>query len=124
MITEKYVVKDKRKLRLRRVLRQALRGTPEKPRLVVVRSNKYLYAQVVDDVNHQVLASVSTLEKELRGKLKSTKDKDAAKAMGELLASRLQEKNIAAVVFDRNVYPYAGRIKVFADAAREKGIRF
>jgi large subunit ribosomal protein L18 len=124
MITAKYIVKNAKRVRVRRALRARLNGTPERPRLILVRSNHYLYTQVIDDSSHQVLLSASTLEKELRAKLKSTKDKAAAKLLGETIAERLKEKKIAAVVFDRNVYAYAGRVKVFSDAAREKGIRF
>jgi len=90
----------------------------------LVKSNKYLYAQVIDDASHQVLTTASTLEKDLKAKLKSAKNKEAAKLLGEIIAERLQEKKIATVVFDRNVYAFAGRVKIFTDAAREKGIRF
>jgi large subunit ribosomal protein L18 len=124
MITAKYIIKKVKRVRLRRALKATLRGTPERPRLIMVRSNKYLYTQVIDDASHQVLLSASTLEKELKAKLKSAKDKAAAKLLGETIAKRLKEKKIDAVVFDRNVYAYAGRVKVFSDAAREKGIRF
>lgn len=124
MITPKHVIKKAKRERLRSALKARLRGTPERPRLIMVKSNKYLYTQVIDDASHQVLLSASTLEKDLKGKLKSAKDKAAAKLLGETIAERLKEKKIAAVVFDRNVYAYAGRVKVFSDAAREKGIRF
>ena len=124
MITAKYIIKKIKSQRVRRTIKATLRGTPERPRMIMVKSNKYLYTQVIDDASHQVLLSASTLEKELKGKLKSAKDKAAAKLLGETIAERLKEKKIAAVVFDRNVYAYAGRVKVFSDAAREKGIRF
>ena len=124
MITAKYIIKKVKGERVRRALKANLRGTPERPRLIMIRSNKYLYTQVIDDASHQVLLSASTLEKELKGKLKSAKDKAAAKLLGETIAERLKEKKITAVVFDRNVYAYAGRVKVFSDAAREKGICF
>jgi large subunit ribosomal protein L18 len=124
MITAKYIIKKIKQQRVRRALRAKLSGTAERPRLIMVRSNKYLYTQVIDDASHQVLLSASTLEKELKAKLKSAKNKEAAKLLGETIAERLKEKKIAAVVFDRNVYAYTGRVKVFTDAAREKGIRF
>jgi len=124
MITAKYAIKKLKRQRVRRALRATLSGTPERPRMIMVKSNKYLYTQVIDDASHQVLLSASTLEKELKAKLKSAKNKEAAKLLGETIAERLKEKKIAAVVFDRNVYPYTGRIKIFTDAAREKGIRF
>lgn len=124
MITEKYIVKRRRRDRVRKSIRKQINGTAEKPRLIIVRSNKFLYTQVVDDRNGNVLAAATTLEKDLRAKLKSTKDRDAAKLMGRVIAERLKAKKITSVVFDRGVCMYAGRVKVFADAAREGGIQF
>ncbi len=124
MIKAKYVIKKVKRQRVRRAIRATLSGTAERPRLILVKSNKYLYTQAIDDASRQVLLCASTLEKELQGQLKSAKDKAAAKLLGETIAARLKEKKITAVVFDRNVYSYAGRVKVFSDAAREKGIRF
>ncbi|NIM14774.1 MAG: 50S ribosomal protein L18 [Candidatus Aminicenantes bacterium] len=124
MITPKHDIKKKRKQRLRKSIRKTINGTPEKPRMIIVRSNKYLYAQIIDDVNGNVLASASTLEKDMKGQLKSTKDKEAAKLMGKVIAQRLKEKKIDSVIFDRNIYPFSGRVKVFADSARENGIKF
>ena len=124
MITAKYIIKKIKSQRVRRTIKATLRGTPERPRLIMVKSNKYLYTQVIDDASHQVLLCASTLEKELKAKLKSAKNKDAAKLLGETIAERLKEKKIEAVVFDRNVYAFTGRVKIFTDAAREKGIRF
>ena len=92
--------------------------------MIIFRSNKYLYSQVYDDVNGKVLAHASTLEKEVKSKLKSTKDKEAAKVMGEVIADRLKKLKIKEVVFDRNIYSFAGRVKVFADSVREKGLKF
>ena len=124
MIKAKYIEKNKRNNRLRKTIRKKISGNQEKPRLIIFRSNKYLYSQVVDDVNGNVLAHASTLESEVKSKLKSTKDKEAAKVMGEVIAERLKKLKIKEVVFDRNVYSYTGRVKVFADSAREKGIKF
>ena len=124
MITAKYILKKIKRERVRSSIKANLRGTSERPRLIMVKTNKYLYTQVIDDSSHQVLLCASTLEKELKDKLKSAKNKDAAKLLGETIAERLKEKKIAAVVFDRNVYAYTGRVKVFSDAAREKGICF
>jgi len=124
MITPKYIIKRKRKERLRKSIRKHLQGTPERPRMLVVRTNKYLYTQVIDDISGNVLTYASTLEKDIREKLQGTKNKDAAKMLGEIIAERLKEKNIDSVVFDRNYYPYTGRVKLFADTAREKGIKF
>lgn len=124
MITPKYIIKKKRNVRLRKALQQKVRGTSGKPRMIIVKSNKYLYTQVIDDENHTVLAAASTLEKEIREKVKSFKNLEAAKIMGELIAERLKKKKISSIIFDRNVYLYTGRVKAFADAAREKGIQF
>ena len=124
MIKAKYLIQKDRCRRVRHAIRATLRGTPVRPRLILVKSNKYLYTQAVDDASQRVLLCASTLEKGLKGQLKSAKDKAAAKLLGETIAERLKAQKIEAVVFDRNVYRYAGRVKVFSDAAREKGIRF
>jgi len=124
MITPKYIIKKKKRLRLRKSIRKKINGVPEKPRMIVGRSNKYMYVQVIDDENHKVLASASTLEKELKTQLKSTKDKDAAKLMGKVIAERLKEVKVETVAFDRNIFPFVGRVKAFADSARENGIIF
>lgn len=124
MITPKYIVKKKRKERVRKSIRRRLTGTPAIPRMIIVRSNKYLYAQVYDDSSGSVLTSASTMEQNIKSQLKSTKDREAAKVMGKIIAQRLKEKKITTVVFDRNVYPFTGRVKVFADSARENGIQF
>jgi large subunit ribosomal protein L18 len=124
MITPKYILEDKRKQRVRKSIRKKITGTKEKPRMIVFRSNKYLYVQVYDDINRKVLVSASTLEKEIKEQLKSTKNKDAAKLIGKLISDRLKKKKINSVVFDRNVYAYAGRVKIIADSARKNGINF
>lgn len=124
MITPKYIIKDQRTARVRKTIRKKISGSPERPRMIVVRSNKYIYTQVIDDLNHLVLASASTLEKGLAESLKSKKDLSAAKTLGKVIAERLKEKKIEEVVFDRNVYAFMGRIKAFADAARENGLKF
>lgn len=124
MITPKYIQKNKRKNRVRKSVRKSLSGTPERPRMIIIKSNKFLYTQVVDDENFKVLASASTLEKDVKKQLKSTKDKEAAKVMGKVIAERLKEKKITSVAFDRNIYPFMGRVKAFADSARENGIKF
>jgi len=124
MITAKYKLKSVRRDRVRRVIRQRVNGTAERPRLVIYRSNRYLYAQAVDDVAHRVVTAASTQEKGVREGLKSAKDKEAAKRLGEVVVERLQKLSIGAVVFDRNIYAFTGRIKILADTARGKGIRF
>lgn len=124
MITPKYIIKKRKKARVRKSIRKTINGTSEKPRMLVVRSNKYLYTQVYDDTTGKVLASASTLEKEIKSQLKNTKDKEAARVMGKVIAERLKKNKIKRVVFDRHVYPFTGRIKIFADSAKENGILF
>ena len=114
---------EMRKNRHERV-RQKVYGTPEKPRLNVFRSNNHIYAQIIDDVNGYTLISVSTLDKELKEKLESTQNKEAAKLVGDLVGKRALEKGIDTVVFDRGGYVYHGRIKELADGAREAGLKF
>lgn|SRR5690625_1060126 len=110
-----------RKKRHQRV-RNKIFGTQERPRLNVYRSNKHIYAQLIDDVNQTTLASASTLDSELN--LDSTSNVEAAKQVGELLAKRAIEKGYQSVVFDRGGYLYHGRVKALADAARETGLQF
>lgn len=105
-------------------LRFHLAGTTEKPRLSVFRSNKHMYAQIIDDSVGNTLVSASTLDKELAKDLKNTDDTDAAKALGTLLAKRAMDKGISTVVFDRGGFIYAGKIKALADSAREAGLKF
>ena len=110
--------------RLHDRIRKKLRGTPERPRLAVFRSGTHIYAQVVDDDAGKTLCAASSLDKDLKAKLKSGGNVAAAKEVGGLIASRAKEKGIAAVVFDRGGFQYHGRIKALADAAREAGLKF
>ncbi|WP_010095747.1 50S ribosomal protein L18 [Ornithinibacillus scapharcae] len=110
-----------RKRRHQRV-RKNLFGTAVRPRLNVYRSNKHIYAQLIDDTNGVTLVSASTVEKDLN--LDSTSSVDAATKVGELIAKRAQDKGHKSVVFDRGGYLYHGRVKALADAAREAGLEF
>lgn len=112
--------------RLRRKLRvrKKVKGTPERPRLCVYRSLRHMYAQIIDDTVGHTLAAASTLDKELRGRLQSTGNIEAAKEVGRLVAKRALEKGIKKVVFDRNGFLYHGRVKAVAEAAREAGLEF
>lgn len=103
-------------------VRSKVSGTAARPRLNVFRSNKHIYAQLIDDVNGVTLASASTVDKEVA--LDSTSNLDAAVKVGELVAKRAVEKGLSEVVFDRGGYLYHGRIKALADAARENGLQF
>ena len=88
------------------------------------RSSKHIYAQVIDDVKGSTLASASSIEKDMRGSLKTGANIEAAKAVGKLVAERAKQKGVTDVVFDRGSYLYHGRIKALGDAAREGGLKF
>lgn len=109
----------KRKSRIRR----KLSGTSERPRLTVYKSLKHNYAQVVDDTSGKTLAFASSLSKELKGQEEGDKKADA-KRVGALIAEKCKAAKIEAVVFDRNGFPYQGRVAAIADAARESGLKF
>ncbi|MBD8007233.1 50S ribosomal protein L18 [Bacillus norwichensis] len=115
---------DKNKVRKKRHarVRTKISGTNERPRLSVYRSNKNIYAQLIDDETGVTLASASTLDKELN--IESAGNAEAAQQVGELIAKRAADKNIKSVVFDRGGYLYHGRVKALADAARENGLEF
>src|SRR5689334_20025579 len=112
---------DKRKARVRRTLKARADG---RPRLSVHRSSKHIYAQVIDDAAGTTLAAASTMEKDLRGSLKTGANKDAAAAIGKLVAERALKAGVKTVVFDRGGYLFHGRVKALADAAREGGLSF
>ena len=120
-MAEKQGAEDRRKARVRRAIRKAANG---RPRLSVFRSSKQIYAQVIDDEKGRTLASASTLEKDLKGKLKTGADVTAAKEVGKLLAERAVQAGVKQVIFDRSGYLYHGRVKALADAAREGGLDF
>lgn len=105
-------------------MRFTLSGTAEKPRLSVFRSNKHLYAQIIDDGAGNTLVAASTLEKDVVSGLDHTDDTKAAEALGAAVAKRALDKGIKTVVFDRGGFIYAGKIKALADSAREAGLEF
>jgi large subunit ribosomal protein L18 len=111
----------RRKARVRRSIKAA---AGSRPRLSVFRSSKHIYAQVIDDAAGATVASASSMEKDLRGSLKTGADIGAAKAVGKLVAERAAAKGVKEVVFDRGGYIYHGRVKALADAAREGGLSF
>src|SRR5882724_8180581 len=111
----------RRTAKVRRNVRRAAGG---RARLSVFRSSKHIYAQVIDDLKGETLASASSLEKDMRTSLKTGADIAAAKAVGKLVAERAAAKGVKDVVFDRGNYLYHGRVKALADAAREGGLKF
>ena len=114
-----------RRLRRKRRVRKNVIGTGERPRLTVFRSHKNIYAQIIDDAAGRTLVAASTAEKPLREKLGGNSgNKGAAQEVGVALAAKAGEAGIKKVVFDRNGYPFHGRVKALADAARKAGLEF
>ena len=118
--------KSRNAARIRRHVRvrQSISGTPTRPRLNVFRSLNEIYAQVIDDIAGNTLASASTVDVELRAQLKGHKRVEQARLVGKALAERAQAKGITEVAFDRGGYKYIGRVKALADGAREGGLKF
>lgn len=116
--------KEETRARLHARIRKNLAGNAERPRLAVFRSQAHIYAQVIDDDAGTTLCSASSLDKDVKGQLKSGASVAAAKAIGSLIAQRAKDKKVDRVVFDRGGFLYHGRIKALADAAREGGLQF
>lgn len=112
--------KLQRRTRIKRRIRKIVSGTPTKPRLSVYRSNKEIYAQIVDDVNGTTLVSASSRDKGVKASSKS----EAAALVGKTIAEKAVKAGLDSVAFDRNGYLYHGRVKVLAEAAREAGLKF
>lgn len=100
-------------------IRRTLNGTSSHPRLIVFRSHKEIYAQIIDDVSRTTLCSASSIDKDLRKKCKDSKPLDIAKLVGETIAKRALKKGVKSVVFDRAGYKYHGRVASLANAVRE-----
>lgn len=122
MFTNKDKFARRRKRVRTRMARQVETGKG-RPRLSIFRSSQHIYAQVIDDASGVTVVSASTLDKELKS-LKSSSNKDAATAVGKLVATRAKAKGVSQVVFDRGGYLYHGRVKALADGAREGGLDF
>ena len=116
--------KEDQRARRKARIRVRVEGTPDRPRLTVFRSNKHIYAQVIDDVSQQALLTVSTLSKDVKGKLDGQDKTGRSKVIGAAIAAACKGKGITKVVFDRNGYAYHGRVSALADAAREAGLEF
>jgi large subunit ribosomal protein L18 len=117
---------SKRISRIRRHqrIRRHLKGTSERPRLCVFKSNKYIYGQIIDDSKGVTLVSASSIETDLREKFKSRVNKQTSEEIGKLIAERALEKGIKKIVFDRGGFMYHGNVKAFAEAARSAGLEF
>lgn len=116
----KRFARDRRKKRVRK----KVWGTPERPRLTVFRSLRHIQAQLIDDTQGRTLLGISSLNPEIRSKIKLGGNKQAAEKVGEMLAKKAKEIGIEKVVFDRCGYSFHGRVKALADKAREGGLRF
>jgi len=112
---------ERRTRRVRHAVKAAAKG---RPRLSVFRSQRHIYAQIIDDSEGRTLAAASSLEQELRSSLKTGADRAAASAVGKLIAERAAKAGVAEIVFDRGGYRYHGRVKALAEAAREGGLKF
>lgn len=124
MYKDKVELKKKAKGRIRKRIKKKIRGTSERPRVFIFKSNRYIYAQVINDEDGKVITSASTLEKNFKERSKNSKNQEACQFLGEILTKRLKERKIKTIIFDRGIYPYHGRIKVLADSVRKGGIIF
>ena len=121
-------MKDKHNVKYRRIvrhirIRKKLSGDEIRPRVSVYRSNQHIYAQVIDDINSKTLVSAASIEPQIRNEHSSSKKSVVAKAVGELLAKRLQENGIKQLVFDRGGYKFHGRVKALADGVKSMGVQ-
>lgn len=123
-MADKNLLKAKRLQRRKYSIRKHLEGTSDRPRLTVYRSEKHIYAQVIDDVAGKTLAAASSLDDGLRGDAKHGGNSSVAKKVGTAVASAAKAAGVTKVAFDRNGRMYHGRIKALADAAREAGLQF
>ena len=112
------------RVRIHERIRKKVSGTEARPRLCVFRSNKHIYAQIVDDAKGSTLAAACSRDVEAKDEVKGGGNIAAAKAVGKIVAKRAIDKGISAVLFDRGGYIYHGRVKALADAAREAGLKF
>ncbi|MDT8400178.1 MAG: 50S ribosomal protein L18 [Bacteroidales bacterium] len=117
------LTKTERRKRIKLRIRKKIYGTSERPRVSVFRSNKQIYAQVIDDESGKTLLSASSREKDIASAAKGNKT-DQAAMVGKLLANKCKEAGIENIVFDRGGYKYHGRVKSLAEAARESGLKF
>ncbi len=112
------------RIRRRKHILKKIRGTKERPRFVVYRSNKHIYAQLVDDENRRTISTASSLSKDIAAQLKGVSKMEQAKEVGKLVAKLAVKKKVKSVVFDRAGYLYHGRVKALAEGAREGGLDF
>ncbi|MGD9504473.1 MAG: 50S ribosomal protein L18 [Syntrophobacteraceae bacterium] len=118
--SQREVSRLKRKMRIRK----KVNGTPERPRLTIFRSDKHIYAQIIDDVAGGTIVAISSLSPDFKAMERPKGKTGAAERVGEMIAQKAQAKGITKVVFDRNGYIYHGRVQALADAARKAGLDF
>jgi large subunit ribosomal protein L18 len=121
---DKTIQKKLRRDKIRRRIRATIRGTSERPRLSVYKSNKHVYAQLVDDLEGRTLVAASTQTNEVADKIKDKTKQEAAEFVGKYLAELAEEKGLEKAVFDRSGYKYHGVVKALAEGAREGGLDF
>jgi len=121
---DKTTKKRLRRDKIRRRIRSTIRGTEERPRLSVFKSNKHIYAQLINDRDGLTIAAASTLSTDLEGDLKGKTKVEQSKLVGDLLAKKAEEAGVKKAVFDRSGYKYHGKVKAVADGAREGGLEF
>ncbi len=117
-------IKQMRRTRRQLRVRRRMFGTSERPRLAVFRSSKHIYAQIIDDSAGRTLVAASSLDDDVRSKVKSGGNKQAAEVVGSVLGTRAKEKGIDKVAFDRRHYKFHGRVQALADAVRKAGLQF
>nr|YP_009295933.1 ribosomal protein L18 [Schimmelmannia schousboei]AOM64868.1 ribosomal protein L18 [Schimmelmannia schousboei] len=105
-------------------MKKKIQGTQSRPRLYIFKSNKHIYAQIIDDINHKILISCSTVSNDIKQSIKSSATCEAAQLIGTNIAIKSKKSGISQLVFDRGSNKYHGRIKALADAARQEGINF
>lgn len=120
---DKNKIKNEARFKKARRVKAKISGTPTVPRLVVYRSHKHIYAQLVDDTTGSTLVASSTQKEEMRGEVSGRSKREASKMVGSQLADQAKKKNITKAVFDRNGYLYHGRVKAVAEGARENGLK-
>jgi len=118
------ITKIERRIRIKRRIRKVVKGTAERPRMSVFRSNKQISVQLIDDVAGTTLVAASSLDTEIAAQSKDKTKIDQAALVGEAIAKKATEKGVSSVVFDRNGYLYHGRVKSLADSARSNGLNF
>lgn len=114
--------RKKKRVRKKKAIRSKVRGTNERPRMSVFKSNTQIYVQVIDDEQGITLCSASTLDSTIKEKDKAKCNIENAKKVGQLISDRAKEKNISSVIFDRNGYRFHGRVKAIAEACQESGL--